>query len=177
MTKRLLLICITILALMTPMTGIAAEREERGRGGEVQQAPQHEYAAPQAQRPAEHEFAAPRPRDRDDAPVFRAPVPGPRFDRDDYRDHHRRFIFRDGVWMVDPYWTPWWWGGYYPYYDYPYQAPQPDPMYDTPPAELNQQYYWYYCANPEGYYPYVKQCPGGWQRVIPTPPSPPKEGK
>jgi hypothetical protein len=24
---------------------------------------------------------------------------------------------------------------------------------------------WYYCGEPEGYYPYVKQCPGGWRRV------------
>lgn len=29
---------------------------------------------------------------------------------------------------------------------------------------------WYYCAKPEGYYPYVKECPGGWQRVAPRPP-------
>jgi hypothetical protein len=25
----------------------------------------------------------------------------------------------------------------------------------------------YYCHNPDGYYPYVKQCPGGWQKVSP----------
>ena len=24
---------------------------------------------------------------------------------------------------------------------------------------------WYYCNNPDGYYPYVKQCTAGWQRV------------
>lgn len=24
---------------------------------------------------------------------------------------------------------------------------------------------WYYCHNPDGYYPYVKQCNEGWQRV------------
>src|SRR2546428_12259210 len=29
---------------------------------------------------------------------------------------------------------------------------------------------WYYCANPQGYYPYVQQCPGGWRPVAPTPP-------
>ena len=29
--------------------------------------------------------------------------------------------------------------------------------------------YWHYCRNPEGYYPYVKSCPGGWQQVAPEP--------
>lgn len=24
---------------------------------------------------------------------------------------------------------------------------------------------WYYCSNPDGYYPYVRECPNGWQRV------------
>lgn len=34
------------------------------------------------------------------------------------------------------------------------------------PAPLD----WYYCRKPEGYYPYVKRCPGGWQRVPAQPP-------
>ena len=29
---------------------------------------------------------------------------------------------------------------------------------------------WYYCNNPDGYYPYVRQCLAGWQR-IPAQPS------
>jgi hypothetical protein len=29
--------------------------------------------------------------------------------------------------------------------------------------------YWYYCQNPQGYYPYVQQCPAGWMTVIPPP--------
>lgn len=29
---------------------------------------------------------------------------------------------------------------------------------------------WYYCQNPAGYYPYVKTCSNGWQRVPSTPP-------
>lgn len=28
------------------------------------------------------------------------------------------------------------------------------------------QFYWYYCKNPSGYYPYVKQCPSGWMKVV-----------
>lgn len=39
------------------------------------------------------------------------------------------------------------------------------------PQSVAQPYYWYYCANPEGYYPYVQRCPGGWQQVAPHPPS------
>jgi len=30
---------------------------------------------------------------------------------------------------------------------------------------------WYYCVSPQGYYPHVTQCPGGWQRVKTQPPS------
>jgi hypothetical protein len=29
--------------------------------------------------------------------------------------------------------------------------------------------YWHYCRNPEGYYPYVKNCPEGWIQVAPQP--------
>ena len=37
----------------------------------------------------------------------------------------------------------------------------------SPPQEGN---YWFYCSDPQGYYPYVQQCRGAWQRVSPTPP-------
>ena len=29
---------------------------------------------------------------------------------------------------------------------------------------------WFFCRESNGYYPYVKQCPGGWQRVPAQPP-------
>lgn len=29
--------------------------------------------------------------------------------------------------------------------------------------------YWYFCADANAYYPYVKDCPGGWQRVSQSP--------
>ena len=107
-----------------------------------------------------------------------------------FRDHDRGFRGGGGsVWIGpgwDPFWYPWWWGGYYPYspyYPYPYPAQPPvviqqetPPMYQEPTAEPNQPVYWYHCSDPEGYYPYVKQCPGGWQKVVPTPP-PGEEGK
>lgn len=37
-----------------------------------------------------------------------------------------------------------------------------------PPAQP-QTNYWHYCQDPDGYYPYVKQCPGGWLQVAPQP--------
>jgi len=68
--------------------------------------------------------------------------------------------------------------GYYgsPYYAYPpavVTVPTAPPVYiqQTPQvAQQNPSGYWYYCNGPQGYYPYVKQCPGGWQQVTPTPP-------
>jgi hypothetical protein len=68
----------------------------------------------------------------------------------------------------------------YPPYAYPpvVVAPSAPPTYieQGEPAEqapaAQQSNDWYYCSKPEGYYPYVKQCPGGWQRVAPQPPSP-----
>lgn len=81
---------------------------------------------------------------------------------------------------------------YYPYpypYAYPYGyyppvvvTPAQPPVYveqgAAPPSSSSQQapivsdnYYWYHCDNPNGYYPYIKECPGGWQKVTPTPPS------
>jgi hypothetical protein len=46
---------------------------------------------------------------------------------------------------------------------------QEPPVYVQPEEE---PYYWYYCQDPQGYYPYVRNCPGGWMKVVPdvTPP-------
>ena len=38
----------------------------------------------------------------------------------------------------------------------------PPAYYSAPSAPT----YWYYCQNPQGYYPYVPQCPGGWLTVV-----------
>lgn len=58
------------------------------------------------------------------------------------------------------------------YYYYPPRVvvvPSSPPVYvQHPNAEA--QRWWYYCADSKTYYPYVKQCPGGWQRVTPQPP-------
>jgi len=100
------------------------------------------------------------------------------------RDHGHGHGWARGGFGV--YVSPWWGypgyapgyvpGPYYPYY-YPPQVitvPSSPPVYiqqDEPPgASAPQNSYWYYCRNPQGYYPYVKQCPGGWQAVAPQPP-------
>jgi hypothetical protein len=84
--------------------------------------------------------------------------------------------FRGGIW-VGPVWGPGWWGPPYPYpyaYGYPYAAPptvviqQQPQQYIEQPAQQSEQQYWYFCPDPQGYYPYVKACPKGWMRVVPT---------
>jgi hypothetical protein len=95
----------------------------------------------------------------------------------DHRGHGHFGVF------IGPAWGPL----YYPspyYYPPPYyppviverplppvyieQAPPPPPpVVSAEPAPIA---YWYYCAASAAYYPYVKQCPGGWQKVLPQPP-------
>lgn len=83
---------------------------------------------------------------------------------------------RGGIW-IGPGWGGPWWG--YPYY---YAAPpvviqqQPPVVEQQAPQLPEQQYYWYFCPDSKTYYPYVKQCPGGWLKVVPAPnPRPPKD--
>ena len=52
---------------------------------------------------------------------------------------------------------------------YSYSAPQAAPYYAPPQAQPQGE--WYYCADSNSYYPYVRDCPGGWQRVPAQPPS------
>ncbi len=93
-----------------------------------------------------------------------------------------------GLYIGGPYLYPY---GYYPPYPYGYYppviitpAPAQPPVYieqqqpvQAPPAVIQQaapeNYFWYHCANPDGYYPYIKECPAGWQKVTPTPPPQP----
>jgi hypothetical protein len=44
--------------------------------------------------------------------------------------------------------------------------------YNYPAPSSSPSQYWAYCQDPEGYYPYVPDCPGGWIPVVPTPPAP-----
>ena len=89
-----------------------------------------------------------------------------------------------GLWLGPGWWPGWGWPGYYPSYYYPYyQEPpiviqQPE-VYVQPAPQEQSPTYWYFCKESQGYYPYVKQCPGGWMKVVPTPPGqttgPPEE--
>lgn len=72
---------------------------------------------------------------------------------------------------IGPVWNPLWYPPGYPYYYSP--APvivQPPTTYIERPTP-KQEHYWYYCEHPKGYYPYVKQCPQGWMKVVPQSPS------
>ena len=89
----------------------------------------------------------------------------------------RVFIGSSVVVPFGPYWGPYWspyWSPYWTPYGYPpvVVAPpshvyvQPSPQVSPPPPP---PLFWYYCDNPQGYYPYVQQCAGGWRQVTPTP--------
>jgi hypothetical protein len=60
-----------------------------------------------------------------------------------------------------------------PYYAYPPPPPvvyAPPAIYAAPPVVISQPtQYWYYCDNPQGYYPYVANCPTPWRPVTPQP--------
>jgi hypothetical protein len=109
----------------------------------------------------------------------------------------RRVYGRVGVYVgPGPYWGPAYPRPYYyprPFYPGPY-FPGPylygDPFYSPAPVvvvppepsvyieqsdsavervQSPAQQYWYFCRGSNRYYPYVKECPGGWQTVLPQP--------
>lgn len=94
---------------------------------------------------------------------------------------------RFGV-MIGPYWSPWY--SPLPYYYPPYYPPVvverdsppvvyieqqalPAPAPNAAAAPAPQTNYWYYCGASKAYYPYVRECPSGWQKVLPQPPGQP----
>jgi hypothetical protein len=92
-----------------------------------------------------------------------------------FHHHHPRF----GVFIGGPIWNSWYYppAPYYPYY-YPYRYP---PVVASPPVYIEkddepaggpsqQSSWWYFCRESSAYYPYVRECPGGWQQVAPQPP-------
>lgn len=90
-----------------------------------------------------------------------------------YHGHHAHRL--GWWWIVDGGWY-WYPAPLYPYPD-PYvppviiqtpAAPPPLVVQPQPPAPV-----WYHCDQPEGYYPYVSACPGGWKTVPATPPASP----
>jgi hypothetical protein len=85
---------------------------------------------------------------------------------------HGRVSIGVGVGFGYPFWGPPW--GYpVPYY-YPVPVvPAQSVTYieqrSAAPASDGGAW-WYYCDAARGYYPHVRECPSGWQRIAPTPP-------
>lgn len=90
-----------------------------------------------------------------------------------FHGHHSHFHGHShvGVWVGSPWWYgygPGWYGD--PWYGYPYGRTvivQPAPVYIEQGGEPTAQM-WYYCARPQGYYPYVKNCSTAWRAVLPA---------
>lgn len=85
------------------------------------------------------------------------------------RGGHSRGGIHWGVVIGSPFYWPWYYPPY-PYASYPpvVVTPEEPPVYierSTP-----QNAYWYYCPESNSYYPYVKECPSGWQRETPRAP-------
>ncbi|MFZ2854428.1 MAG: hypothetical protein WAZ34_10015 [Rhodocyclaceae bacterium] len=90
--------------------------------------------------------------------------------------------------VIGPLWgplyppRPYYYPPYSPYYYPPVVVERPAPpvyieqpqVFPAPPVPAAETInYWYYCAEANGYYPYVKECRSGWQRVLPQPPGQP----
>lgn len=84
--------------------------------------------------------------------------------------HGSQFYYGGSIW-IGPEWGLW---RDYPYYSYPYYTAPPviNPRYPTvyidPAPQQEEQSYWYFCPDPQGYYPYIQKCPKGWLKVIPS---------
>ena len=102
----------------------------------------------------------------------------------DGRWHGGGHHWRGGVFLnfgaPFPYWGPryYYYGppvyyGVPPAYYYDYGppvvvAPAAPPVYvERGDDAAAKPTWWYWCPSAKGYYPYVKECPGGWQRVPP----------
>ena len=79
-----------------------------------------------------------------------------------------------GYYPYYPYYPYYSYYPYYPYYNYnPYYSGQSVDNQQEPETYIErgsqdqEQIYWYFCKDPEGYYPYVKNCPKGWLKVMP----------
>ena len=81
--------------------------------------------------------------------------------------HGVRFGFNFGF----PIFAPWYYAPPAYYYPPPVVVSRPPTTYverqEVAPASTD---WWYYCDQSKGYYPYVKTCPTGWQKVSPVPP-------
>lgn len=83
-----------------------------------------------------------------------------------HHPHYGARVFLGPGPFYDPFWSPYRWPGYYapPVVAVPVSPPT---YIERAPAPAAPQEYWYWCSDPQGYYPTVQQCPGGWQPVQP----------
>jgi hypothetical protein len=90
---------------------------------------------------------------------------------------HGHVGFRTHV-FIGPYWGPYWgrplWWD--PYWYPPAYAAPPVIVREEPPVYIQQpapeaSSYWYYCESAKAYYPYVRECPAGWLKVVPSQPA------
>ena len=79
--------------------------------------------------------------------------------------HFHSRIFIGGAFVAPLVAAPYYAAPYY--YDPYYYAPPPVQYIEPPAPPAPQASYWYYCPGAGAYYPYVQQCPGGWQQVLP----------
>ena len=89
------------------------------------------------------------------------------------RFHHGHRGTRLGIFIGAPLaFAPWWHAP--PRYPATVVVPSSPPVYieqgPATPSAPPSQAYWYYCRESKAYYPYVSECPGGWQQVPPQPP-------
>lgn len=91
------------------------------------------------------------------------------------------WVWGSGFYFGAPYYPGSFYSPYYSPYYYPYYPPSVVTVPVEPPTYIERERpvqqpqqlpegYWYFCSDPEGYYPYVKECPGGWRQVDPIPP-------
>jgi hypothetical protein len=121
---------------------------------------------------------------------FRGGFRGDGFRGDGFRDRggfRGSFFIGPSLGFYDPFWWPY--GPYgYPYDYYGYYPPrvvertyvQPPADYLVPPGGPPPEQNWYHCRDPEGFYPYVRECNDRWEAVpaVPPPdgPPPPRQG-
>ena len=168
---------VCVAALMVPLMGASADAQG-GAQGLLGRA----HAAATASVPATNVAAA---GPRAGGGGFRN---GGGFRGGGFRGDRFRGGFRGGLFIgpsfgfYDPFWGPF---GYYgsPYGYYPpvvirereYRPPPFDYLVppDAPPPEQS----WYHCANPDGFYPYVRSCDGPWEAVPVSPGRQPPPGR
>jgi hypothetical protein len=82
-----------------------------------------------------------------------------------HRHHHHHSSIGVGFAFGSPWWYP------PPYYYYPVAYPAQPATYVEQNGAVSEEPagWWYYCAPANGYYPHVKECPSGWQRVPASP--------